>query len=57
MTLSWQDPNDSTIDVYQISEVVPEDWLTASGGAAGAHFGVSVAIDGDTAVVGAEPGK
>ena len=54
VTLSWQDPNDSTIDVYQISEVVPEDWLTASGGAAGAHFGTSVAIDGDTAVVGAD---
>ena len=47
MTLSWLDPNDSTIDVYQISEVVPEDWLTASGGAAGAHFGVSVAVDGE----------
>ena len=54
VTLSWQDPNDSTIDVYQISEVVPEDWLTASGGAAGAHFGTSVAIDGDTVVVGAD---
>ena len=54
VTLSWQDPNDSTIDVYQISEVVPEGWLIASGGAAGAHFGISVAIDGDTAVVGAD---
>ena len=54
VTLSWQDPDDSTIDKYQISEVVPEDWLTASGGAGGAHFGVSVAIDGDTAVVGAD---
>ena len=54
VTLSWQDPDDSTIDVYQISEVIPEDFLTASGGAAGAHFGTSVAIDGDTAVVGAD---
>ena len=54
VTLSWQDPNDSTIDVYQISEVIPEGFLTASGGAAGAHFGISVAIDGDTAVVGAD---
>ena len=54
VTLSWTDPDDSTIDVYQISEVVPEDFLTASGGAAGAHFGTSVAIDGDTAVVGAD---
>ncbi len=52
--LSWTDPDDSTIDVYQISEVIPEDFLTASGGAAGAHFGISVAIDGDTAVVGAD---
>ena len=52
--LSWTDPDDSTIDVYQISEVIPEDFLTASGGAAGAHFGTSVAIDGDTAVVGAD---
>ena len=54
VTLSWQDPNDSTIDKYQISEVIPEDFLTASGGAAGDHFGISVAIDGDTAVVGAD---
>ena len=52
--LSWTDPDDSTIDVYQISEVIPEAFLTASGGAAGAHFGTSVAIDGDTAVVGAD---
>ena len=52
--LSWQDPNDSTIDKYQISEVISEDFLTASDGAAGAHFGISVAIDGDTAVVGAD---
>ena len=54
VTLNWQNPNDSTIDMYQISEVIPEDFLTASGGAAGAHFGISVAIDGDTAVVGAD---
>ena len=54
VTLSWQDPNDSTIDVYQLSEVVPEDWLTASVGLGGDHFGISVAIDGNTAVVGAD---
>ena len=52
--LSWQDPKDSTIDKYKISEVIPENFLTASDGAAGAHFGISVAIDGDTAVVGAD---
>ena len=54
VTLRWTDPDDSTIDAYQISEVIPEAFLTASGGAAGAHFGTSVAIDGDTAVVGAD---
>ena len=54
VTLSWQDPNNSTIDKYQISEVIPEDFLTATGGAAGDHFGISVAIDGNTAVVGAD---
>ena len=52
--LGWADPDDSTIDKYQITEVIPEDFLTATGGAAGAHFGISVAIDGDTAVVGAD---
>ena len=54
VTLKWTDPIDSTIDKYQISEVIPEDFLTAAGGAAGAHFGISVAINGDTAVVGAD---
>ena len=52
--LRWDDPDNDTITGYQISEVIPEDFLTASGGAAGAHFGISVAIDGDTAVVGAD---
>ena len=54
VTLSWDNPGNSTITGYELAEVVPEDWLTASGGAAGAHFGISVAIDGDTAVVGAD---
>ena len=54
--LSWDNPNDSTIDKYQISEVIPEDWLTTSDGAAGDQFGVSVAVDGDVAVVGAYHG-
>ena len=52
--LNWDDPMNSTIDKYQISEVIPEHFLTASGSAAGAHFGISVAIDGDTAVVGSD---
>ena len=53
VTLTWDDPADSNIDNYQISEVVPEKWLTASDGLAGDQFGVSVAVDGNTAVVGA----
>ncbi len=54
VTLNWDNPNNSTIDKYQISEVIPEDFLTASVAAAGDHFGISVAIDGNTAVVGAD---
>ena len=54
VTLNWDNPNNSTIDKYQISEVIPEDFLAASDGATGAHFGISVAIDGDTAVVGSD---
>ncbi len=52
--LRWDDPVNNTITGYQISEVVPEDFLTATGGEAGDHFGISVAVDGDTAVVGAD---
>ena len=52
--LNWADPYNDTISGYQIAEVVPEDFLTASDGATGDHFGVSVAIDGNTAVVGAD---
>ena len=52
--LSWKKPDDADIDKYQISEVIEEGFLTASDGATGDHFGVSVAIDGDTAVVGAD---
>ena len=53
VTLSWNNPGNSTITGYELAEVVPEDWLTAAAGAAGDQFGVSVAVDGDTAVVGA----
>ena len=52
--LSWKKPDDADIDKYQISEVIVEDFLTASDGATDDHFGVSVAIDGNTAVVGAD---
>ena len=54
VTLSWDNPGNSTITGYELAEVIPEDWLTAADGAAGDHFGISVAIDGDTAVVGAD---
>ncbi len=54
VTLSWDNPGNSTITGYELAKVVPEDWLTAADGAASAHFGISVAIDGDTAVVGAD---
>ncbi len=52
--LSWDDPGDSTIARYQISEAIAGDFLTASDAAKGDHFGVSIAIDGDTAVFGAD---
>ncbi len=52
--LNWDDPNNETLTEYEISEVILEDFLTATGGATGDHFGISVAIDGDTAVVGAD---
>ena len=54
VTLNWADPYNDTISGYQIAEVIEEDFLIASVGAASAHFGISVAIDGDTAVVGAD---
>ena len=54
VTLSWDNPGNSTITGYQISEVIPEDFLAAFDGAASDHFGISVAIDGNTAVVGAD---
>ena len=54
VTLGWDNPANTTITGYELAEVVPEDFLTASDGAAGDHFGISVAIDGDTAVVGAD---
>ena len=54
VTLSWDNPGNSTITGYELAEVIPEDWLTAADGAAGDQFGVSVAVDGDTAVVGAD---
>ena len=53
LMLSWDNPGDSTITRYQLSKVGPQDWLTASDGMAGDQLGVSVAVDGNTAVIGA----
>ena len=51
-SLTWDDPSDSSITGYEYLQAQVAK-LTASNGAAGNRFGVSVAVDGDTAVVGA----
>ena len=50
--LTWDDLNDPTIDKYQSLQIDPSK-LFASDGAADDEFGISVAVDGDIAVVGA----
>ena len=50
--LSWEDPDDSTIDKYQHFQIDPSK-LTAADGLRGDEFGYSVAVDGNTAVIGA----
>ena len=50
--LSWDNPGDSTIDKYQLSQIDTSK-LTASDGLRSDEFGISVAVDGDTAVIGA----
>ena len=50
--LSWEDPNDSTIDKYQLLQI-DQSKLTAGDGLGGDLFGYSVAVDGNTAVIGA----
>ena len=50
--LSWEDPNDSTIDKYQLLQI-DQSKLTAGDGLLGDLFGYSVAVDGNTAVIGA----
>ena len=50
--LSWDDPGDSTIDKYQLIQIDTSK-LNASDGLRGDEFGYSVAVDGDTAVIGA----
>ena len=51
-TLTWDDPSDGSITGYDYLQAQVAK-LTASDGAYGDHFGASVAVDGDTAVVGA----
>ncbi len=50
--LSWDNPGDSTIDKYQHFQIDPSK-LTAADGLQGDEFGYSVAVDGNTAVIGA----
>ena len=54
VTLSWDDPRDSSLTGYQVLQPTEQTQLTAgSGGETTDEFGYSVAIDGNTAVVGA----
>ena len=50
--LSWDDPDDSTIAKYQLSQIDTSK-LTVADGLRGDEFGYSVAVDGNTAVIGA----
>ena len=50
--LSWADPGNATIDKYQLFQIDPSK-LTAGDGLGGDLFGYSVAVDGNTAVIGA----
>ena len=52
VTLSWNDPGDSSIEKYQLLQL-QEAELTASDGAAGDWFGRAVVVDEHTAVTGA----
>ena len=51
--LTWDDPSDSSITGYEYLLHGQVAKLTASDGAANDEFGYSVAVDGNTAVVGA----
>ena len=52
ITLGWDDPDDNSITGYEYFQAW-EAKLTASDGAVNDEFGHSVAVDGDTVVVGA----
>ena len=53
IALSWDDPADTTITGYEYDFQAEIAKLTASDPAADERFGFSVAVDGDTMVVGA----
>ena len=53
VTLTWDDPSDSSITGYEYLSQAEAAKLIASDGAAYDYFGHSVAVDGDTMVVGA----
>ncbi len=46
--LSWEDPDDSTIDKYELWQIAESATLTAANN----EFGYSVAVAGDIAVIG-----
>ena len=54
VTLTWEAPSDdSGVTGYELMQLVEQIELTASDGADFDRFGVSVAVNGDTAVIGA----
>ena len=53
VTLSWADPNDADITKYELAEAVQNSRLIASDAAGHDQFGISVAVGGDIAVIGA----
>ncbi len=53
VTLSWADPNDADITKYELAEAVQNSPLIANDAAGNDQFGISVAVDGDIAVIGA----
>ena len=53
VTLSWEDPGDSSITGYEYYQAAELAKLTASDGAGNDNFGWSVSVGGDTMVVGA----
>ena len=52
-TLTWDDPSDSSIIWYEYLQAQGAK-LAASDGGSSDYFGYSIAVDGDTAVVGAD---